>query len=194
MTIFSMAYHERADNLLNSLGEVVLALLKMKHRPQLTDGPAEVEEAIDRVHSAIEFGLPKIYEAHNQVDSDLNANHATVLEAIKDLQLKIISLQQELARKNCEIHPINAPSTRDAVFDLTGGVCTYCNIPLAPLGTNPNSFCVEHVVPKSKGGPDNLSNYVPSCCACNSAKRDRHVIDFVRSVLPKRIISVEAAE
>lgn len=194
MTVFSMAYHERADNLLNSLGEVGLALLKVKHRPQLTEGPTELEEAIDRVYCAIEFGLPKIYEAHNQVVNDLNANHAAAVEDINDLQLKIISLQQELARKNCEVHPISSPATREAVFDLTNGVCTYCNVPLTPLGTNPNSFCVEHVVPKSKGGPDNLSNYVPSCCACNSAKRDRHVIDFVRSVLPKRIISVEAAE
>ena len=31
----------------------------------------------------------------------------------------------------------------------------------------------DHVIPKARGGTDDLANLVPACRACNSAKRDR---------------------
>lgn len=33
--------------------------------------------------------------------------------------------------------------------------------------------CVDHVVPSSLGGPDDIENYVLSCRSCNSKKRNR---------------------
>ncbi len=47
------------------------------------------------------------------------------------------------------------------------------------LGAGPHggSLSVDHVVPLSRGGTNDIANIQPLCCACNSRKRDR-VIDF----------------
>lgn len=41
---------------------------------------------------------------------------------------------------------------------------------------------VDHIIPKSKGGPDALSNFQALCMTCNANKRDRDDTDF-RDVL-----------
>jgi ATP adenylyltransferase len=41
---------------------------------------------------------------------------------------------------------------------------------------------VDHIIPKSKGGPDELSNFQALCMTCNTNKRDRDDTDF-RDVL-----------
>lgn len=33
----------------------------------------------------------------------------------------------------------------------------------------------DHIIPKSKGGPDNMSNYQTMCFECNVEKGDKHV-------------------
>lgn len=56
--------------------------------------------------------------------------------------------------------------------------CWYCGIEL--FATNrygPNDFpyeqeaCIDHVIPKSRGGTNKDSNLVPCCRSCNSSKR-----------------------
>lgn len=37
---------------------------------------------------------------------------------------------------------------------------------------------VDHIVPQSKGGKDNLENTIPSCQLCNNQKGDRSVEEF----------------
>ena len=46
----------------------------------------------------------------------------------------------------------------------SGSRCHYCGT----LATT-----VDHVIPKSRGGTDALSNLVPACARCNYSKRDR---------------------
>lgn len=41
-----------------------------------------------------------------------------------------------------------------------------------------DEFSVEHLVPKSKGGTDNIDNLVPSCRGCNSSKGGKKLEDF----------------
>lgn len=94
-------------------------------------------------------------------------------------------------------HPINDPAVRKQVLAMTGGVCTYCAASLTdgqPVEGQSTKLYVEHVVPSSKGGPDHLCNYVPSCGSCNSAKGDRHVLHFVRKVQPQRTQTVATAD
>ena len=56
------------------------------------------------------------------------------------------------------------PLSRRAVFARDGHRCQYCN------RTAEN---IDHVVPRSRGGPHAWDNVVASCRACNSRKEDR---------------------
>jgi hypothetical protein len=60
-------------------------------------------------------------------------------------------------------------ATRQAVWDKTGGKCWYCQEILKPW----QSFSIDHVIPRSKGGTDELCNLVPCCRHCNSVKKNR---------------------
>jgi len=45
-----------------------------------------------------------------------------------------------------------------------GKPCSYCGAPAQGA---------DHVIPKARGGTDDVANLTPACTACNSAKRDR---------------------
>jgi hypothetical protein len=57
-----------------------------------------------------------------------------------------------------------------AVAERAGHRCEYCRAPEAIFNL---PFEVEHVVPSSRGGPDDLANLALSCRACNLYKADR---------------------
>lgn len=61
-----------------------------------------------------------------------------------------------------------APLSRRAVFLRDGGQCQYC-------GRRAES--IDHVVPRSKGGPHAWENVVAACRRCNTSKRDRLLED-----------------
>jgi 5-methylcytosine-specific restriction endonuclease McrA len=54
--------------------------------------------------------------------------------------------------------------TRRAVFARDGWACQYC-------GSRSN-LTVDHVIPRSKGGPSSWENIVASCAPCNRRKGD----------------------
>jgi 5-methylcytosine-specific restriction endonuclease McrA len=56
------------------------------------------------------------------------------------------------------------PLSRRAVFARDGHRCQYCN------RTAEN---IDHVVPRSRGGPHSWDNVVAACRACNARKEDR---------------------
>jgi hypothetical protein len=56
---------------------------------------------------------------------------------------------------------------RKMVAERAGYCCEYCR---SQLKFSADSFSVEHVVPRSRGGSDDLSNLALSCQRCNNAK------------------------
>jgi 5-methylcytosine-specific restriction endonuclease McrA len=54
--------------------------------------------------------------------------------------------------------------------------CHYCN----HLFTR-RYITKDHIVPKSKGGLNRVSNYVPSCSRCNSEKGSMSYEDYMKS-------------
>ena len=56
------------------------------------------------------------------------------------------------------------PLSRRAVFARDGHKCQYCN----QAAEN-----IDHVMPRSRGGPHAWDNVVASCRACNARKEDR---------------------
>ncbi len=58
----------------------------------------------------------------------------------------------------------SAPLSRRAVFARDGHRCQYCGIAAENL---------DHVLPRSRGGPHTWENVVASCRACNARKEAR---------------------
>ncbi len=58
--------------------------------------------------------------------------------------------------------------SRKAVMARDNHQCQYCNAPADSL---------DHIIPKSKGGPHTWENVVAACRPCNLGKRDRYLED-----------------
>lgn len=59
------------------------------------------------------------------------------------------------------------------VFKRDGFTCQYC-------GRTPPAVVLEldHIMPRSKGGPDNVDNYITTCFECNRGK-GKHTLNTV---------------
>jgi 5-methylcytosine-specific restriction endonuclease McrA len=60
---------------------------------------------------------------------------------------------------------------REYLLEKWGRRCAYCGATDVPLE-------VDHIVPKSRGGTDRVSNLTLACSACNRAKGDRTAEEF----------------
>jgi 5-methylcytosine-specific restriction endonuclease McrA len=61
------------------------------------------------------------------------------------------------------------PLTRKAVFARDGGRCVYCGAAATSL---------DHVIPKSRGGPHTWDTVVSACAKCNHTKADRAITEL----------------
>lgn len=97
-----------------------------------------------------------------------------VIAKLVDLDLIAVIRQQDAITGKCLsnryiILPLpslngQAQTNRDRVLAKNGGRCVYCGDP---------ADTIDHVIPKSKGGTDDLDNLVPACRDCNSRKGNR---------------------
>ena len=88
---------------------------------------------------------------------------------------------------------INMDSQRYELFEAKGITCVSCGIEgkffakekdRASYGYHFNLYAVkdgedvlmtkDHIIPKSKGGKNELSNYQPMCTYCNNEKADKY--------------------
>lgn len=63
----------------------------------------------------------------------------------------------------------SVPLTRKGVLARDAHRCAYCSAPATSL---------DHVVPKSRGGPHTWENVVAACSRCNHVKADRAVSEL----------------
>jgi len=70
-------------------------------------------------------------------------------------------------------HLTLSQAQRKLVWEKSGGRCWYCGVTLTPW-----NFHVDHYMPRSKGGGDDLENLVPACRNCNLEKKDRFWWDW----------------
>ncbi len=73
---------------------------------------------------------------------------------------------------------------REYLLDKFNRTCVYCNAKNLPLE-------VEHIVPKSKGGSNRISNLTLACRPCNESKGNQDIQDFLSGSpnLLKRILT-----
>ena len=77
------------------------------------------------------------------------------------------------------------------IYDKTGGHCAYCgnNLVFKNHGKNGTrgSWHIEHVIPKAKGGSNNIRNLKPSCAGCNLEKATKTGSNYKKEFEPKTI-------
>jgi hypothetical protein len=61
-------------------------------------------------------------------------------------------------------------SERQRVLERARGCCEYCQ---SQMRYATQSFSIEHILPKAKGGSDDLENLALSCQGCNNHKFTR---------------------
>lgn len=67
-----------------------------------------------------------------------------------------------------------SPDVREFVYHRDGGLCFYCETEVSPFRAQ-----VDHVVPISKGGPNEVANLALSCGPCNIKKGARNVEEYI---------------
>lgn len=179
--------------------ESALNMLKAISASEKSAGSALCAISV-RVQTGIKAAMPAVKENNRacaRLQEALDAldelNSILTYDLLQDNHLhemllsSIVSMNEQ--KKQAVAHNITDPGVRAEVWRLTGGKCSYCGIELAGDGdgNGPNSFCVEHVVPSSYGGPNNLRNYVPSCRTCNTSKGDKNVLLFINANLARRM-------
>lgn len=61
-------------------------------------------------------------------------------------------------------------SISDKVYERAKGCCEYCQILMTYV---PDPYVLEHIIPLSKGGSDELGNLALSCHGCNNTKYNK---------------------
>ena len=72
--------------------------------------------------------------------------------------------------------PLYNTHLRAYIRELWGHRCAYCG---KAAWESQARFEIDHVVPRSKGGPTNVGNLVWACRGCNQAKADKDVDAFL---------------
>lgn len=62
---------------------------------------------------------------------------------------------------------------RAKVYTSGSGMCGYCGVFL-----HEHELTIDHVIPKSMGGSNGLSNLMCSCKTCNSSKGTKSLEDY----------------
>ena len=104
-------------------------------------------------------------------------NNETVIEFIENAILK--SLPKEALSRE-ELKEINrrkkiSDTTRYAVLERAGFKCQCCGI--KPLKDNDVILHIDHIIPHSLGGSDNVDNLQVLCDKCNLSKQNRFIIN-----------------
>lgn len=83
--------------------------------------------------------------------------------------------------------------TSRVLFARDGFTCQYCGKHAIELKGKGNRLTIDHILPKSKGGPHHWENVVTACYHCNLRKRDRtpmeanmKFIDLYKDRAPKK--------
>ncbi len=67
------------------------------------------------------------------------------------------------------------------------GRCFYCETEITFYRKKPNSLQIDHKIPLSRGGSDDVENIVASCRQCNSLKANMTDVEFSEKFVPSEL-------
>lgn len=72
------------------------------------------------------------------------------------------------------------------------GKCIFCNkkIYVSESGQPYNNVSIEHIIPRSKGGTEDIQNLALACVSCNNEKGIRHDTKKSNKARAKEIITM----
>lgn len=73
---------------------------------------------------------------------------------------------------------------RVRIYTRDGGRCRYCGNEVGKDRPGFRLATLDHVIPRSRGGPNSEENLVTSCVDCNAWKGDRTVEQAGMELLP----------
>lgn len=137
-----------------------------------------------RYNQLIKEKQQNILKNVSNINSDLlskvekyKGDNETVIEFIENAILK--SLPKEVLTQE-ELKEINRrrnikDTTRYSVLERAGFKCQCCGI--KPLKNNDVILHIDHIIPYSLGGSDNIDNLQVLCNKCNISKRNKFIIN-----------------
>jgi 5-methylcytosine-specific restriction endonuclease McrA len=105
-------------------------------------------------------------------------------KAINDRQWRLSNPQKRLAATQRR-RARKAGNGGDFMPEQWERLCCFYNHCCLACGQQPEVLTVDHIVPLSLGGSNDISNLQPLCASCNSSKHDR-VIDFRKTFYQQR--------
>ena len=110
-------------------------------------------------------------------------NRLSQLLPIQDVHIETTTFDPQLLR-NPEIQgiqyqqgPLYQLNLRTAVLLRDNNRCAYCN--------RKGKLELDHIIPKSQGGPDRYDNLLASCSTCNRKKSNQSLKSFLKRRLSK---------
>jgi 5-methylcytosine-specific restriction endonuclease McrA len=107
------------------------------------------------VRRAVVLLLKKKAEVIERAERELHSATTTIARPVVIRLLNYVRIPRDTHRRKI---------TRRAVFARDDWTCQYCGAR--------SQLTVDHVVPRSKGGPSTWDNIVASCAPCNRRKGD----------------------
>ena len=167
---YKMAYE--ADNMKNETIDKRASELFKRENIQLVYSQLirEKQKAIIKNTSKINSDLiSKIDKYKNENETIIGFIESAILKSLP----KEISSQEKLKQINRR-RSIN-DTTRYAVLERAGFKCQCCGI--KPLKDNDVILHIDHIIPHSLGGSDNVDNLQVLCDKCNLSKQNRFIIN-----------------
>lgn len=137
-----------------------ISILKLAHIP--------VQDALTRVFN----GTCHVVETYDRQIKTPNKENAVFLPSV------IARNEYENLPKNITDNPV-----AEYLYYRDHGVCAYTGEELTLQRNQPNSLTIDHVIPRSKGGPNTWDNVVACLPSLNLAKSDSMPIGIWK---PKR--------